>query len=109
MALTTNPTASSTAGGVQPNGLRDIKPPVEIPNAWLWVIWISAALIVAAVIFWYVRYRRKRKALAEFAPPVPAHVRARQKLEEALRLIEEPKPFCTLVSDTIREYLEERF
>jgi len=26
-----------------------------------------------------------------------------------LQWIEEPKPFCTLVSDTIRGYLEERF
>jgi hypothetical protein len=110
MAVTTNPSAARTSGGaVQPNGLRGIKPPVEIPNAWLWAIWIAAAAIVAAAVFWYLRYRRKRKAMAELVPPVPAHARARQKLEEALRLIEDPKPFCTLVSDTIRWYLEERF
>jgi hypothetical protein len=30
-------------------------------------------------------------------------------LQEALLLISQPKPFCTLVSDTIRVYLEERF
>ena len=42
-------------------------------------------------------------------PPVPAHVRAKQKLEEALALISQPKEFCVLVSDTIRFYLEERF
>jgi hypothetical protein len=45
-----------------------------------------------------------------FPPPIPpAHVRARQKLQEALSLIARPKPFCTMVSDTIRLYLEERF
>src|SRR4051812_8351333 len=100
MAVTTNPGAATASGGraIQPNGLRAIKPPVEIPNAWLWATWIAAALLVAAAVFWYLRYRRKRKALAEFVPPVPAHVRARQRLEEALRLIEDPKPFCTLVS-----------
>ena len=43
------------------------------------------------------------------APPVPAHVRAKQKLQEALALIAQPKPFCILVSDTIRAYLEEQF
>jgi hypothetical protein len=42
-------------------------------------------------------------------PPVPAHVRAKQKLEEALALITQPKPFVIAVSDTARTYLEERF
>ena len=42
-------------------------------------------------------------------PPVPAHVRAKEMLEKALALIAHPKPFCTLVSDTVRTYLEERF
>jgi len=40
---------------------------------------------------------------------VPAHVRARQKLSEALALITQPKPFVITVSDTARTYLEERF
>jgi hypothetical protein len=43
------------------------------------------------------------------APPVPAHIRARQKLEEALALISQPKPFVIAVSDAARAYLEERF
>src|SRR5439155_18093491 len=42
-------------------------------------------------------------------PVIPPHVRARQKLEEALALIGQPREFCILVSDTIRFYLEERF
>jgi hypothetical protein len=50
-----------------------------------------------------------RKKVVPVVPPVPAHVRAKQKLQDALALIAEPKPFCTLVSDTIRFYLEERF
>ena len=45
----------------------------------------------------------------EYIPPVPAHVRARQKLEEALALIAQPKPFVIAVSDAARTYLEERF
>ena len=36
-------------------------------------------------------------------------MRAKQKLEEALALIAQPKPFCILVSDTARFYLEDRF
>ena len=42
-------------------------------------------------------------------PPVPPHVRAKHKLQQALALIGQPKPFCTVVSDTVRSYLEERF
>jgi hypothetical protein len=41
--------------------------------------------------------------------PIPAHIRAKQKLEEALALIAHPKPFVIAVSDTARHYLEERF
>lgn len=40
---------------------------------------------------------------------MPAHIRAKQNLQEALALIAQPKPFCILVSDTIRSYLEEQF
>jgi len=42
-------------------------------------------------------------------PVIPAHVRAKQKLQEALALLGQPREFCILVSDTIRWYLEERF
>jgi len=42
-------------------------------------------------------------------PPVPAHIRAKQKLQQALALITQPKPFVVAVSDTARTYLEERF
>ena len=54
-------------------------------------------------------WRRSRRAQVPAIPAVPAHVRAKQKLEEALALISQPKPFCILVSDTVRLYLEERF
>jgi hypothetical protein len=47
--------------------------------------------------------------LVPAVPIVPAHVRAKQKLEEALALLGQPREFCILVSDTIRWYLEERF
>ena len=40
---------------------------------------------------------------------MPAHVRAKQKLAEALALISQPKPFVIAVADTARAYLEERF
>jgi len=40
---------------------------------------------------------------------VPPHVRARQRLREALSLIQDARLFCIAVSDALRIYLEERF
>ena len=91
------------------NDIRDIKPPVEIPSGWEWLWWTLGALAVAALLFAAWRWWQKRRSLIPIEPPVPAHVRAKEMLEKALALIAHPKPFCTLVSDTIRTYLEERF
>ena len=81
--------------------IRDIKPPFEISNglAWLWEALVIVAVIVAAVALW--RWWQKRKSLVPAEPPVPAHIRAKWKLEEALALIANPKPFVIAVSDTV--------
>ena len=90
-------------------GLRDIKPPIEIPDPWRFVWWGLAILAIAAAAFFLWRWLQKRKQVAAYVPPIPAHVRAKQKLQEALALIGQPREFCIAVSDTIRAYLEERF
>jgi hypothetical protein len=91
------------------NDIRDIKPPIEIVDglAWFWWGLIVAALAVAAFLIW--RWFKNRKVNIVLPPPVPAHVRAKKKLEQALSLIAQPKPFVVAVSDTARGYLEERF
>jgi hypothetical protein len=89
--------------------IRDIKPPVAIPNVWETVGWVLGLLVVLAILFLAWRYWQKRRSQIPLEPPVPAHLRAKQKLAEALALIAQPKPFCILVSDTIRSYLEEQF
>jgi hypothetical protein len=105
-----NPHSTAVAGtNANPNVLRDIKAPVEIPSGWAWVGWVALVVAVAALAFWAWRYWRKRRAQAQIVPVVPPHLRARQKLREALTLIGQPREFCILVSDTIRWYLEERF
>lgn len=87
--------------------ILDIRPPVAIPNPWLWV-WIAlAALLVGAALFLLIRHSMRRRSELPAVPPVPAHVRARQRLEEALAFIASPKPFVIAVSDTLRTYLEE--
>ena len=89
--------------------IRDIKPPVEIPTGWEWLWWVVGALAALAVLLFAWRLWKKRRSQIQVAPPVPAHVRAKQKLAEALALISQPKPFVIAVSDTARTYLEERF
>jgi hypothetical protein len=101
--------ASAQSAVAVANDIRDIKPPVPIPNGWEWLWLALGVLAIAAVLFVLWKWWQHRRANIPVAPPVPAHVRAKQKLEEALALIEQPKPFVIAVSDTARTYLEERF
>jgi hypothetical protein len=88
--------------------IRDIKPPIEISSGWEW-LWLPAALAIIIALVLLGRWWQKRRAQIAFVPPVPAHIRAKQKLAEALALISQPKPFVIAVSDAARAYLEERF
>ena len=97
------------SGAAVTNELRDIKPPVEIPSGWAWVWWVVGALAFILLAWWAWRYWQRKKAIVPMVPFVPPHVRARQKLEQALALLGQPREFCILVSDAIRWYLEERF
>jgi hypothetical protein len=104
-------TLSSTNPGAMPasNDIHPLKPPVEIPNGWLW-FWVVVVLIIVAVVAYFLWRRWQKKQDAPIViPVVPPHERARLKLQEALTLFSQPRPFCILVSDTVRQYLEERF
>lgn len=92
-----------------PTDIRDIKPPVEIPNGWEWLWFTLLALLVLAMVFFAWHLWKKSRSRIATVPLVPAHIRARQALDKALELISRPKEFCILVSDTVRIYLEERF
>lgn len=89
--------------------IRDIKPPVQIPSGWAWLVWTVAILAITSMAWW--AWRRWRRKASQPTPEiiVPPHFRAREKLRAALTLIGQPEPFCVLVSGTIRVYLEERF
>ena len=91
------------------NDIRSIRPPVEIPNEWLW-LWITlvAVFLIAAVVTVWLIFRKKQ-ALPPLHPVVPPHIRAKQRLAEALAFLSDPNRFCTMVADTTRLYLEERF
>jgi hypothetical protein len=105
------PAQSQAAGAnAAPLAFKDtLKPMIDIPNIWLWVIWIAVILLLGALAWWAGRYWRKKAATIAAVPPIPPHVRARRALEAALALISDPKAFSVAVSDATRSYLEERF
>jgi hypothetical protein len=98
---------AATNGAAAPVFHEAPKPLIYIPNGWAWVLWALAILALLAALYFGWQWWKRKPAVV--TPPVPAHVRARRKLEQALAMIGEPKPFSILVSGAIREYLEERF
>lgn len=100
---------NQTASIANATDIRDIAPPVEIPSGFEWLWWVLAALAVLGLALAVWHWWRERAAQVPIIPPLPAHIRAKQKLQDALALIAQPKPFVTAVSDAARWYLEERF
>jgi hypothetical protein len=100
--------ATAAAEPLTPD-IRDIVPPVPILSAWDWVGWIGLVLVVAALGYglWKL-WQRRRTRIVEVSA-LPPHLKARQRLEAALALLERPREFCIAVSDAVRWYLEERF
>ncbi len=101
--------AAGTTNATIAEDIRDIKGPVPIPVGWLWLAWALGALVVALAAFFLVRYWLRRRIPTVPQLVIPPHVRARTRLNAALRLLYDPKPFCIEVSDAVRWYLEERF
>ena len=89
--------------------IRKLKPPVDIADPWFWVWLILAVLAAAALGYLAWRWWQRRQAAAANLPPIPPQDRARIRLQQALDLLDQPKPFCVAVSDALRHYLEERF
>ena len=105
-----SPATNAAATNALAADIRDVKAPVEIPGGWFWLGCVVGALAAALLSYFAWRYWRNHRAQAP-APAlvIPPHERARRKLQEALDLIDQPRLFCTLVSDALRLYLEEAF
>mgnify|MGYP001601721920 CR=1 FL=1 len=100
---------NATTSPIEATDIRDIAPPIEIPSGYEWLWWVGGIIIMLAALFAAWCYWQKRKTAKPLVIEIPAHERARRKLEAALNLFDQPKPFCTIVSDAVRLYLEERF
>lgn len=90
-------------------GLRDIRGPLEIRSMGDILrlgLLVAALAALLGVAWWW--WRRRRKAES---PTVSVHPeeRAQARLAEALAFVDQPERFCTLVSEIVRTYLEERF
>ena len=89
--------------------LHDIKDPVSIQTLGAWIGRIAAVLILGWLLWWAWNRWRKNRPQPVAPPPPPPDARARIRLQEALQWIDQPERFCTVVSEILRTYLEERF
>jgi hypothetical protein len=96
------------------NDIKDVKPPVNLPDLW-WLLWLLPVLIaVAAGIYFLLRYKRAPQApVVPQVPVLPAWEKAYQELEALRRenLLDKGqfKEFFTRVADIARYYMENRF
>lgn len=106
--------------------IYDIKSAIEEPATWsdfwnrIWY-WIKSnwlllslfTLVLLGVITYFILEKRKKALPPPPPPPVPAHIIAYGKLKEVeeLKLVEsaDAKTFYSVVSEIIREYIENRF
>ncbi|MGC3958266.1 MAG: hypothetical protein QM813_10100 [Verrucomicrobiota bacterium] len=109
MALVTNSQPATAPSLANATDIRDIAPPIDIPSGLAWLWWTLAAIVLLGLAVWLLRWWKRQQTRIAAKPPLPAHVRARIRLQDALTLIGQPKPFVIAVSDAARTYLEERF
>ena len=98
------------AGGTnsaEAQDIRDIRDPIPLGPNLLW-LWITLGILALAALAWW-RSKRPKPPPINLALLIPPHRRAKERLRGATELISDPYAFCSLVSDVIRLYLEERF
>lgn len=108
----------SILSGEEAPELKDIKPPIEIPVNWSYILTMLGILlaIIAAIYFGYKAWKKKQEKGYIFTPPPkprPAHELALEALKDlyATDLVEkqEHKKFFSQLSEIIRTYLENRY
>ncbi|SRR4051812_6354794 len=106
LILPPNPVVTNTALAEDIHG---IKPPVEIPSGYWWILWGALAAAGAFGLWKLWKRWQKQKLLPKPAVVIPPHRKAKDRLRTAGELLSDPYRFCSLVSDVARVYLEERF
>ena len=99
--------------------IKDIKEPMDVPfNWWAVIKWVLLVLAISALIggIGYFLWRKKKEkegVVFTKKPKIPAHEIALKRLEEirAAKLWQnnQTKEFHVEVTDTMRQYIEDRF
>ena len=104
------PTTGSATDEAAYKDILEIKPPVEIPTGWEFLLWLLGAVVLGFLVAWlWSRFRKLRETQLAPPPPPAPHVVAWNRLQRALDIIHYPERFCTEVAQAVREYLEARF
>ena len=87
--------------------IRDIAPPLSLPDSWWWIC-AALGLLVLAAVGWRLARRFRRPSPVRVKP---AHEAALEELERAQALIlpDKAREFSIRVSEVVRAYIEERF
>ncbi len=88
--------------------LRPAKPLEPIGSPWPFIFAGLVFSIILGVLIWK-WWNKKRTLVTKSGVVIPPHRRAKDRLNRALQLLADPYTFCTVVSEAIRIYLEERF
>lgn len=103
------PTPNTATNELAAADIRDIRPLVDVPLGWEWLTWTVVGLIGALVVWRLYELWKNQPPRPPKLPNVSPEQKAHQQLDAALRLLMEPKVFCSAVSDAVRVYLEDRF
>ncbi|SDF00052.1 Oxygen tolerance [Mucilaginibacter pineti] len=101
---------------------KDIKQPLTVKYTfldWLRDNWklvaggFAAILVIAGIIYYFIKRPKKEVVVEEVKPAIPPHIIALQKLAEIrdkkLWQQEQTKQYYIELSDVVREYLESRY
>ena len=98
--------------------IKDIKPPLEEPITWDEIlpyigIGLGALLLIAAIIYFFMKKKPKAIPGLSYDPKIPAHVAALQALKqldnEKLWQSGKVKEYHSRLTDILRLYLERKF
>jgi hypothetical protein len=101
-----SPTMTPTLSAPVEEDIRDIRPPIHIPNRWLWAEYVAVGLALAGLAYagwhWY-RHSKLRELLA--------YELALKELEAARAWISpgHTYEYSIAVSEAVRHYIEQRF